>query len=340
MNPSRTLTVAGLELRQRVRSVAWYVLLGVFASVLLAITVLSSMAWAASGVTERGPIIYSTTVFFTLLLVALVSPAISGNAINGDRENATLAGMQVTLATTADIVIGKWLAAWATGLTFLVVAVPFLIYAGFAGGVAAPVVLSSLAVLIAETAVFAAFGVGLSGVIARGLFSVVAAYLVVALFSIGTLIVFGLGGVAIQTPQSSSSRWIDENGTCSPWDTYESTVPRFDRVWGVLALNPFIVLADATPATFTAEGYPADLFTTVAWSIRSAQIAPEAHVRWDDCSDSFPADETPEQIFAKTVPSWYVGLGAHLMIGGGFLAWAVARTHTPARRLPPGTRIA
>lgn len=340
MNLSRTLTITGLELRQRVRSVAWYVLLGVFASVLLAITVLSSMAWAGGPTSERGTIIYSTIVFFTLLLVALVSPAVSGNAINGDRENATLAGVQVTLATTADIVIGKWLAAWATGLTFLVVAVPFLIFSGFSGDVPASVVLSSLAVLIAETAVFAAFGVGLSGVIARGLFSVVATYLVVALFSIGTLIAFGLGGMAMQTPQTSSSRWIDENGTCSAWDTYESTVPRFDRVWGVLALNPFIVLADATPSTFTADGYPADLFTTLTYSIRSAQIAPEAQVFWDSCTDTFQDDPKPEEIIGKTVPSWYVGLGAHVLIGAGFLAWAIARTHTPARRLPPGTRIA
>ncbi|CAH0247030.1 hypothetical protein SRABI128_02822 [Microbacterium sp. Bi128] len=41
-----------------------------------------------------------------------------------------------------------------------------------------------------------------------------------------------------------------------------------------------------------------------------------------------------------TVPSWFVGLFLQLLLAGGLLAWGIARTRTPARRLPPGTRIA
>ena len=45
----------------------------------------------------------------------------------------------------------------------------------------------------------AAFGVGLSGILNRPLFSVVTTYLVVAALTVGTLIAFGLGGSAVRT---------------------------------------------------------------------------------------------------------------------------------------------
>ncbi|MFP3394611.1 hypothetical protein SB782_38210, partial [Brevibacillus sp. SIMBA_076] len=56
-----------------------------------------------------------------------------GNAINGDRDAATLAPVQVTLATTTDILLAKLLAGWATGLVYLLVALPALLYALVSG---------------------------------------------------------------------------------------------------------------------------------------------------------------------------------------------------------------
>ena len=93
-----TWTIAALELRQRVRSLAWYVLLGIFAVLLIIVTVLASAAFITSPDQLRGA--YSVVVYFVLLLVVLVTPALSGNAINGDRDAATLAPVQVTLVTT------------------------------------------------------------------------------------------------------------------------------------------------------------------------------------------------------------------------------------------------
>ena len=43
---------------------------------------------------------------------------------------------------------------------------------------------------------------------------------------------------------------------------------------------------------------------------------------------------------ASTTPSWFVGLFLQLVLTAGLLWWGWARTRTPARRLPPGTRIA
>ena len=79
-----------------------------------------------------------------------------------------------------------------------------------------------------------------------------------------------------------------------------------------------------------------------------AQITPELEQTWDECDPanyqnlySGSSDyRTPEEIISETVPSWFVGLGVQLALTALLLWWAWARTRTPARTLPPGTRIA
>lgn len=127
MNAARLWTIARLELLQRVRTVSWYVLLGVFALLLVGVTALAYLAYGGWG--QSGPGIYSVVVCVTLLLVLLVSPTLSGNSINGDRDAATLAPVQVTLVTTGEILLGKFVAGWITGLAFAAVAAPFLVIA-------------------------------------------------------------------------------------------------------------------------------------------------------------------------------------------------------------------
>ncbi|CAN7242653.1 MULTISPECIES: ABC transporter permease [Microbacterium] len=331
--------IARLELTQRLRSVGWYVLLGVFALVLLGVTGLSFAVYSWGDAVGAG--VYSIVVNIVLLLVVLVSPTLSGNAINGDRDAATLAAVQVTAASTGDIMLGKLVAAVATGGAFLVVAVPFLALSLLGGGANPAVLLISLLVLAAEIIIVAAIGVGLSGLIARPLFSVATTYLVVAALVFGTLIVFGLGGMAVRSEATVYSRPYDANGTpdCDRWEVNSTQdVPRFDLVWWTLAANPFVVLADATPTEYATGGYPVDMFGQIKYGLRSAQLSP-LEQRWDEC-DPGGGYRTPQEVIDSTVPSWFVGLGVQIVIAGSLFAGAWARTRTPARRLPPGTRIA
>jgi ABC-type transport system involved in multi-copper enzyme maturation permease subunit len=359
MNLSRLWTIARLELLQRVRTVSWYVLLGIFAALLVGVTALAFLSYGSIG-GESGPGVYSTVVYITLLLIVLVSPTLSGNSINGDRDAATLAPVQVTLASTGEILFGKFLAAWITGLAFALVAVPFLGIATISGGVQVSTVIVSLAVLIVETGVIAAIGVALSGILARPLFSVAATYLVVAALTIGTVIGFGLVGSSITTEATSSYRsaqYGDDGPLCREgvetcWDSPEDMVcddfvtetyrvGRYDAVWWMLAANPFVILADATPTQFDAHGNPEDMFGYLKVGVRQAQIPPDLTTTYDECA---PASEsawpTGEEIIAQTVPSWFVGLGVQILLAAALLAWAYGRTRTPARTLPPGTRIA
>lgn len=347
--------IVGLELRQRVRGVAWYVLLGVFFVIVGLVTVL--LWFATNAAYSGGGGMFSTIIFFVLLLGSLVSPALSGNAINGDRESGVLATTQVTLISTWQLVLGKFVAAWLTALAFLVAALPFLLFAVVLGEVSLSTIAISTLVLALELGIIAAIGVGLSGIQTRPLFSIVTTYLVIAALSIGTPIVFGLAGLATQSPATSTWSGFDwdnppsdeQNGvwTCTDPVVTEYSVPRFDRYWAVLAANPYVVLADAAPGTFDEDGYPRDLFGWIAVGVRSAQQAPELNSVSDACAsglgpnDEQPRDfETAEQIYNRSVPSWFVGLSIHLLLGAGALFWAVRRTDTPAKRLPTGSRVA
>ena len=332
--------IATIELKQRVRGVAWYVLLGVFMFVILCATVL--LVLATNALHSGGGGVFSTIIFFVLLLATLVSPALSGNAINGERDAGTLATTQVTLVSTAQIVIGKWLAAWITALAFLVGALPFLIFAVALGQVSLGTIAVSTLVLAAELAVIAAFGVGLSGVLSRPLFSIVVTYLVIAALSVGTLITFGLLGAATQSDMTytyKSGVGTDGGGDCSAVNVSHSRVPRFDHYWGILAANPYVILADAAPPSFNDRGQPQDLFTAIAVGVRQVQKAPPLETTYDDCAP-LAHQQTPEESYESAVPSWFVGLTIQLVLAAGALFWAWRRTDTPARRLATGVRVA
>lgn len=347
-------TISSIELRQRVRGAAWYVLLGVFVLIVLVVTVFTTIA--TRNTEAPGAWLYSLIVYFVLLLGTLVTPALSGNAINGDRENGTLATTQVTLVTTSQLVFGKLLAAWITALAFLIASLPFLIFALALGGSSLDTAIVSILILALELLVVSAIGVGLSGLIRRPLFSVVVTYLVVAGLSIGTVIAFGLGGLVAQEKQTvvyevvdweASSDEIDPD-TGYPVDmvcttqTDEYSVPRFDRVWWVLAANPYVLLADAVPTHFGTEGYPDDVFGSLKFTVRQAQLPPTPPVYSSECEQVYDDTQypTPEEIVDQTVPSWAVGLLLHLLLAGGLVAGAIARTHAPTKRMAAGSRVA
>lgn len=343
MNWLRMLrVVVGLELAQRVRSVAFYVLLAIVAVVVGGIVVVlytSLLSWPQG----QGDIIFSTTIFLVLLVASLVTPALSGGSINGDRDAGVLASTQVTQVTTSQLVLGKVLASWIASLGFLAVCVPFLVWAAFMHGLRPEVVAISIPILIAEIGVISAIGVGLSGLIRKPVLSIVATYLVVAALQVGTLIVFAVGSIALQAPmQQRQIEWEWDEATdvttCVERGTYEMEVPRPDRVWPVLAANPYVIMSDALPVDFS-NGYPSDLFGSISVGVRMAQEPPQP----ESCAAYGPMgapQSEPQDVYERTTPSWFVGLALHLLLATGAVVGAIAATRAPARTLAPGSRIA
>lgn len=357
--------VVSLELRQRVRGVAWYVLLGVFTGIVALVTLVLAVAlggWVSSTDDAIGNGIYSALIYFVLLLASLVAPALSGNAINGDRDAGTLATTQVTLITTPQLVLGKWISAWLSSLAFLAAAVPFLLISWAFRGLDLGAVVVSVLVLAVELGVIAAIGVGLSGLLRRGLFSIVVTYLTVAMLSVGTLIAFGLAMLTVTStyevryPEYDYSeppefRYDPETGEtiypeqtepeCTLGPPQDVTVPRSDLVWWLLAANPYVVLADATPTVYDGRDQVSDLFGFIKIGVRMLQQDPDPSDNltcesYIGIVDSPSARETIE----STVPSWFVGLAIHIGLGAAALAGAIATTRTPSRKLAAGSRVA
>ena len=351
MSPAAIGTVIDLELRQRVRSVAWYVLLGVFAAVMLVVTVLLLLAQNSFG-TDGGRVAFSTVVFFVLLLGTLVTPALAGGAVNGDREQGTLATTQVTLVTAGELLVGKVLAAWLAALAFLVVAVPFLLVAVLAGGVRFDTVAVALLVTAVELGVVAALGVGFSAIVPRTIFSVVVTYLVIAALSVGTLIAFGLGGVVAKTTVVRTSEYYADNAyngsgdlvnpVCAPPEIINGEQPRFDRVWWILSANPYVILADAVPTTWSRDHAPTDLFGGIKYVARQAQVAPHDRVYTSDCHPSRNTEHgiSPQRTVETTAPTWAAGLLLQLLLTAAVLLGAFRALRTPTHRLPRGSRVA
>ncbi|KGM09438.1 ABC transporter permease [Cellulomonas bogoriensis] len=355
-------TVATLELRQRIRSTRWIVSLVVFGLLVGGVTTLTYLVAISAGpaVLHAGQMMFGFIVFFVLFLGLLVSPTLSATAINGDRNAGTLATLQVTLLSAAEIVVGKLVASWVASLAFLAVSVPFLLWAFLMGDTPVVAVLVTLLLLAVTLAVVCAVGLGFSALTARTAGSAVLTYVTVASLTALSLVVFGLTlglvsgsetrQVYRENPQTAyewqdaDGTWHYEHGECT---LREETrwVSHTDRTWWLLAINPFVVVADAMPSASSDDGFigPRDPMSLIRYGVRVARLGPaDVEVEWgcDDGSEIAEANARDYEDVDALSPAWPWGLGAHLLLGLGSVAFAIRRLGIPQRRLPKGTRVA
>jgi ABC-type transport system involved in multi-copper enzyme maturation permease subunit len=351
--------VVVLELKQRLRSPVWYIMLAIWFVLTGLVTWLTWASWSASQAAQReipgyvpppasgpGSMIFEVVLAFVLLFALLVAPALSANAVNGDRAGGTLAILQVTLLQPGQILWGKFFAAWAAAMAFLVASTPFLVIGVALGGMTPGHVLVALLMLALEVGVVCAIGVGISAIAGRPLFSIVVTYLAVAGLAVGTLIAFGLGtGLTQGTIMANQAQYRanealsntppEPDYTCSG-PLQEQTVMRTERVAWLLAMNPYVVVADAIPypnrtGQFGFESVGA--IENISQGARYALAGPEG---------TFPCanGEVKPRYLAQSTPLWPLGLGLQLLLAA-LLMWLGWRSlRTPTHRLPRGTRIA
>ncbi|WP_230684994.1 ABC transporter permease [Cellulomonas sp. JZ18] len=357
-------TVAALELRQRVRSSRWKTALLVWVVVVGAITLLSSGALATVNRTgtdpvSRGPLLFSIVTVLVLGLGLLVTPTLTSTAVNGDRAAGTLATLQVTLLSPAEIALGKLLAAWSAALAFLVASVPFLLVALALGDV--PVAALPRVLLVVALLLVAVCGVGLgwSTVAARPAGSTVLTFLTVAGLAVFTPVFFGIALPAVTTTEEVTVRGFDPDQwgqldvddladghpTSAQCTTYtaERAVTHTERTWWLLALNPFVVVADAAGtspggAEQAAGAGRLDPLGTVSEDVRFLRGGPADVLQECWTEDASPGAFGPERERAGAV--WPYGLAVNLMLGVVGFVVAVRRLRIPQRTLPRGTRVA
>lgn len=358
--------VSTLEMKQRLRSRALLVLAIVWFAI---IGIVTFVAWASlnlmfstyDGGGAEGFPLFSLIVYFVLLFGTLVAPAISAGSIGAERSQATLATTQVTLVGTWSILLGKAFAAWITGIAFLVVAAPFVIFSLVISKAGVVQLLVALLALALQIGVFTLIGVGLSALVQSQVFAIVLAYLVVAMLSIGTLIAFGLAAGATTSYVEVENRnltnaYYAETEKCGGneecWEavplqceSYVSDYPvtPTHRIWWILALNPYVVVADMVPPEFDRHRTPIDMFGGIAYLVRSLQHAPEDPEPWDDCAppgQQYQEPDSTETLYEDSMPVWWIGFGLQIALVGLSLWGGYRRLKTPMKHLPRGSRIA
>ncbi|WP_395962291.1 ABC transporter permease [Actinomadura sp. 6N118] len=309
--------VARQEIRTRLRTGRWKALLTVWGVVVNGLAVLFRLALESSEGfdwgDEEGVIMFGGVLLSVLVLTLLVTPALSAQTINGDRERGTLATLQVTRLTAGEIALGKLVAAWGTGLVVLGLTLPSLFLPVLEGaiGVGRFVVVVLVAGLL--IGIVCAISQGWSALLARSITSVLMSYMTVFGLLVVTPIVFTLAIPLTAAPSDT------EHGTYSKEHT--------EYVWWLLAPNPVVILADATPRLpkrHNSIGYQSeesDPLGDIGRSVRDARAGSGG-------------DED------SVGPVWPYGLGFNLMLAGGALWVSARRLRAPARTLPEGIRVA
>lgn len=345
-------TVAVLELRQRVRSTRWIVALVVWFVVVGGITLLTSGAISSSSSGQAfgerpssGPLLFGAVTFLVLGLGLLVTPTLASTGINGDRNAGTLATLQVTLLTPAEIAAGKLLAAWAAACAFLVASLPFLALALAMEGTPGTALLRVVLLVAVLLACVCGIGLGFSALTTRTAGSTVLTFLTVAALTLLTPILFGLTFPAIsrvqEVPVSSGPMSFDPDVGSAECEVtlQERSVAHTERTWWLLGINPFVVLADGAGTTEHARFADSDNdpLGIIRDGVRQLRAGPAIPV--DEC---WADDESVEdrQDAVSRAPVWPWGLAVNVLLGATGYVVAVRRLRIPQRTLPRGTRVA
>ncbi|TDD94972.1 ABC transporter permease [Actinomadura rubrisoli] len=310
--------VARQEIRTRLRTGRWKVLLGVWFVVVNGLGLLFRLALEADGISsfgEPGVPMFGGVLLGVLVLTLLVTPALGAQSINGDRERGTLATLQVTRLAPGDIAVGKLAAAWGTGLLILLLTLPCVLFPVAEGAVGPGRALVVLVVMALLIGIVCAVSQGWSALLARSITSVLLSYLTVFGLIVGTPLLF-----TIALPFAAERHGVDG---------YDEE--RTDRVWWLLAPNPVVVLADAAPRLPKRTVRSGDVVYT-----RSPSSDPlggiSREVRQIHAGDDAGPD--PE------LPVWPYGLAFDLAIAAGAVWISAARLRTPLHRVPKGVRVA
>lgn len=372
-------TVMSLELRQRVRSSRWVVVLVLWMAALGGITALIRYAThtlyqpyipvdgpqadaelARLQAELAGRLMFGLVIFLVLSLGALVAPALSATSINGDRRAGVLASLQVSLLSPAEIVLGRLLAAWLTALALLVAAAPFVLWAFVEGGTSPGRLLVTVLLTAVTLLVVCSIGLGWSAVTARTSSSVVLTYLTVTGLGLGLPLLFALA--LPLTQQDTRVRYVNTiyvDPAGSPTQSVDpSVVPnarlvcqtqtetvrqvRTEKVWWLLAPSPYVVVADASPRPPARRGLaPDDLLSAIRSTVREVRLGPQTV---QGSCDVDPGDFERRELERREAReraglTWPFGLAADLLLAAGATVVAVRRLRAPAATLPRGVRV-
>lgn len=335
--------VAGQEFRIRLRTGRWRWLLGAWIVVLFVVTLLTDVALHTSEI--DGPVgipLFGVLMLFVLALVLVISPALTAQSVNGDRERGTLATLQITRLSAFQIALGKLAAGWAVGLVALALTLPFTAWSMVEGGLTIARVAAVYGVDALLMGAVCAVSQALSALLARSITSALLSYLVVFTLSLGTVFAFFLA-----TPLTMTRTTVHEDPDSGFNDTPDTeNVAHTEWIWWLLAPNPFVVLADSAPALpprvyrhgdGDIEVRADDPFSEIRFAVRQARLSPQERQGYYSAVET--EDGRTPRHRAPDRPVWPYGLGFDVLLGAGAVLVTTRRLRAPSRRLARGVRV-
>lgn len=308
------------------------------------------LGWAATG--GDAGVLLGLVSFGALTVGLCVAPAVAAAGITADRELGVLPFLQVSGLRAGGLAVGAWCAGLAVPVGVLVATTPALVTAAVldSGGLAP--MAQSLAALGASIGAVCSLAVLSATRARRALAALALAYVGVACLTVGTLVAYALASagtqettalpvrVSVATIAANSATTATTTATTKPRPdadgcvvmTQEVTRYRSDRVWGVLALNPYVVLADALagpPRAVDGESVArATPVTALSATIRATRLPPPDSVV-ENCPRRVP--EPVEN--SDPGPVWPLGVVALSALTVAGLRAAARDLRTPTDRV-------
>jgi hypothetical protein len=288
-----------------IRSGLWFTLLAVMAATSLTIVALTVTSDAASAPgTDAGRMAFSFVIFLVLVATLLGIPTV---VISIREQLGQLSFPHTYLLTVA------------VGLSFVVVAVPAMLWAVLSTGVGVDVWLPTLGVTKLEVWAIALLVALAHWAQKSGSAATVTAFGLIAGVTIGPLVVVAAASFAPPIKQTTANSWIEYTGedqpidpatgyplnpTCQSNNWSYSYITDYSSVWAAMAVNPLVFVSSSIePAIgdYAMPGYaepsfefpkplltvavPLDLFSSVDVAVRTLQIPVKTDLVYDECAN-------------------------------------------------------
>jgi ABC-type transport system involved in multi-copper enzyme maturation permease subunit len=187
------------ELRKRMRGrqayillFAYLVIISVFMTLIYGTVLLNvnSYRWDPQARQMLGKSIFGTIVLTELLLISLISPALTSGAIASEREHQTFDLLRTTLLSARALVLGKLGSAFSFVFLLIFSAVPLQGLAFLLGGVGMPELIVSSLLMMVSAFFFCSLGLFFSSFLKRASVANTATYTVMSVSTITLGIAF------------------------------------------------------------------------------------------------------------------------------------------------------
>ncbi len=342
--------VWGLDLRAAARERSTWIGLGTWAALVYGLLALALASSGGSSGTGAGSLVHSLIAACALTGALVLAPYLGADALSRGRGTGLLGMLRITGLSARELSWGFYAATLTRIAVLLLVTFPPLI-TGFAlGGCDASGLFLSVVVIAAVWVTLAGAAQGMAAAAATRAGALAAGYGVAAALTIAPPLLFAFALPATsQEVTAKVSVLAGTHGTArsagSPSCTTiraQRTRTRPDRIWWLLAPEPFVILADAAPGQVSGPaGF--DPLSALRDAVRSARLTPPEEPVITECplasaaaAGAGPSGNSRAEL-EQVLPAWPAGLAVLGAAGTGGIATATRRLRAPGA-LPIGGR--